>query len=706
MTDASPRYFNRELSWLEFNERVLEEARDDSNLPLERLKFLAITGSNLDEFFMVRVGGLTLLAEGGVVSADPAGMTPRQQLEAITDRAGRMLADQYECFSTQLEPLLAEAGIRRVAPADYTQRQARNLERYVADEILSVLTPMAVRGEGDFPQLVNQMLCVCVRLKPAQGGDKPRFALIPFGRSAHRFVTVHAEKGFAYTLLEDVVARFLHLFFPGEETVECVPFRITRNADMGVRDDLAADLMTEIEEALDARKQSACVRLEIAAHASPTTRQFLQQALCVGDAAVYPCPGPIDLSAFMRLAELSGFDQLRNPPWPGQTPPRLDPGKSMFQAISRGDVLLIHPYDSFEPVVRLIEEAAEDPDVLAIKQTLYRTSRNSPIVAALEKAAERGKNVTAIVELKARFDEARNIEWARNLERAEVQVIYGVKGLKTHAKVCIIVRREPQGIQRYVHFGTGNYNESTARLYSDVSLMTCDEELGADAVSFFNAVTGYSQPQRFRKLEAAPIGLREKLLEMIEAETQRKREGQPARIAAKLNSLVDPKIIDALYAASQAGVEIKLNIRGVCCLRPGVPGLSENIEVLSIVDRFLEHARIIHFHHGGDERVFISSADWMPRNLDRRVELLVPVEDPAARNSLIDALEIYFRDTAKARRLLPSGLYERVQPRNRRRSFRSQERLYRRAVAAVRLAKQSQRTVFEPHLGASGGKSV
>jgi polyphosphate kinase len=368
----------------------------------------------------------------------------------------------------------------------------------------------------------------------------------------------------------------------------------------------------------------------------------------------------------------------------------------MFEVLAQKDVLLCHPYQGFDPVVRLIQEAAEDPDVLAIKQTLYRTSRDSAVVAALARAAQKGKYVTALVELKARFDEARNIEWAEQLEQAGVQVLYGVKGLKTHAKICLIVRREPQGVQRYVHFGTGNYNETTARIYSDISFLTANEELGADATTFFNAITGYSQPRRMLKLEMAPLGLREYILELIQSETERKRRGQNGAIDAKVNALVDPAIIDALYLASQAGVKVRLNVRGVCCLRPGVPGLSENIEVVSIVDRFLEHARVIHFHHGGDDLTFISSADWMPRNLDGRVELLVPVEDPTLRDRLIAMLETYFKDTVKARRLLPDGSYERA-GRGKRKKLRSQEALFRDARNAVKQAKRSRRTTFEPH---------
>jgi polyphosphate kinase len=405
----------------------------------------------------------------------------------------------------------------------------------------------------------------------------------------------------------------------------------------------------------------------------------------------------------MRMADLDGFDNLKYESWPPRISPDVDLGAGMFNIIARKDLLLIHPYESFEPVVRLIEEAADDPDVLAIKQTLYRTSRNSPIVAALERAAGRGKYVTAVIELKARFDEARNIEWARNLERAGVQVIYGVKGLKTHAKLCIIVRREPHGVVRYVHFGTGNFNEITARIYSDVSLMTSNDEFGADAIDFFNAITGFSMPQRFRKIDAAPIGLREKIIEMIDAETERKIHGQKARVIAKLNSLVDPEIIEALYRASAAGVEIKLNVRGICCLRPGVPNLSKNISVVSIIDRFLEHSRILYFHHGGDRRVFISSADWMPRNLDRRVELLVPVEDAVLKDRLLLTLKTYFKDNVKSRRLLSDGRYERITPTAKRPALRAQETLYRRACDAVRRAEQSQRTVFEPHQAPENG---
>lgn len=698
MTHASAEFLNRELSWLEFNQRVLDEARDQSIPLLERLKFLAITGSNLDEFFMVRVGGLLILRNRGVTKRDPSGMTPAEQLEAISQRAHRMVTDQYACFVQGIEPALAAAGIRRIRPQDMNERQAGAAERVFEGEILPIFTPIAVSSGDDFPRLVNQTLNVCVRLPAApESGPGERYAIIPLGRSSRRFLTLHSEGGYSYTLLEDLVEMFVRRFFPGEPIAECTPFRVTRNADIAVRDDTAADLLADLQELLDARKTSDCVRLEIADRVSAEMLSFLQQALDVRDEGVFKTPGPLALSDFMQLASLSGFDHLRYKPWPPQPSPDIDPTVRMFDVLARRDILLCHPYDSFDPVVRLIEEAADDPDVLAIKQTLYRTSRNSPVVAALARAAQNGKYVTAIVELKARFDEARNIEWAKQLEQSDVQVIYGVKGLKTHSKVCLIVRREPQGLQRYVHFGTGNYNEITARLYSDISFMTSNDELGAEATSFFNAVTGYSQPQKFQKIAAAPIGLRERILELIEGETKRKQQGQKAQIVAKVNSLVDPKIVDALYAASQAGVEVKLNVRGICCLRPGVPGLSENITVISIVGRFLEHARILYFYHGGDERVYISSADWMPRNLDRRIELLVPIESPAARRRLIGILETYFRDTAKARRLLPDGNYERVKPAGRGKPVSSQELLYEQSCEAVRQAEQSQPTMFEPH---------
>jgi polyphosphate kinase len=691
-----PVFFNRELSWAEFNQRVLNLAKNDDIPLMERVKFLAITGSNLDEFFMVRVGGLQLIEASGRHSTDPAGMTPTEQLDAISDRIHRMAEDQYECFHMQIENRLARAGIRRIKPGELSERQNAHIQNVFEHEIFPILSPMVVSDETVFPPLVNHLFHVGVRLRPEPGTDKPRFALIPVGKNMSRFLALPGETGYPFMLIEDAIGMFVERFFPGETIIEHVPFRITRNADMSVREDLTADLLSEMQAVLEARKRSDCVRLEVNKDISKIFLEFLQKTLRIKSRDIYDVSDPIDVSSLAFLSRLGGYATLKDKPWPPQPSSDAPMGESMFKILSRSSILLNHPYDSFEPVVRLLNEAADDPDVVAIKQILYRTSRNSPIVAALMRAADRGKYVTAVVELKARFDEARNIEWAKEMEDAGVQVIYGVKGLKTHAKLCLIVRREPQGLQRYMHFGTGNYNEITAQIYSDISYMTCDEDLGADASAFFNAITGYSQPQKFRKLNMAPISLRERLLELIESEKERKRQGQKAHIMAKVNSLVDPKLIETLYAASQEGVKIDLNIRGVCCLRPGVPKLSENISVVSIVGRFLEHSRVFYFRHGGEERVLISSADWMPRNLDRRVELLVPVDDPACRKRLIDSLNLYFTDNTDAWRLLPDGTYERVRAGSRK-SMRSQEWLYDQARERARRTQQAQRTTFEPH---------
>ncbi len=704
-------FINRELSWLEFDQRVLDQAMYAKVPLLERLKFLAITASNLDEFFMVRVGSLQIQHEKRPQATDPTGRTPATQLILVHDRVDMIISEQYRCYLEQIEPNLAEEGLERICMDEASLRHREAAERFFEEAIYPVLSPMKV-VQGEFPLLTNMGLYLCVTVKQnsmiksraeaeaAKTKSEPveefRF-LLPLGTSTPRFVTLPSDKGYCYALSEDIVATFIQRFFPGGEIVECVPFRITRNSDISVREDGAADLLSGMEEVLSARRTADTVRIEVANTASRPMVDFLQSSLQLTDRDVFRIPGPLDLSSMMHLTNAEGFPALRDPSWPPQRSPLIDPTVPMFQIISEQDVLLCHPYESFEPVVRMLEEAADDPDVLAIKQVLYRTSRGSKIVSALKRAAERGKYVTAVVELKARFDEARNIEWARELEQAGVQVIYGVKWLKTHAKICIVVRREPHGIVRYVHFGTGNYNESTARMYSDISYFTCDEEMGSDASTFFNAITGYSQPQQFNRLEMAPSGLRRRLLMLIDGETQRKRQGQRAHMAIKLNSLVDPEIIAALYRASQAGVTIRLNIRGQCCLRPGVPGLSENIHCVSIVDRLLEHARILYFYHGGDELVFISSADWMPRNLDRRIELLVPVEDVASKQRLISILDTYFRDNQNSWELQPDGSYVRLLPNPDQTKFRSQKVLYESAVSAIQQVQRARQTTFEPH---------
>ena len=652
MARKKDKFVNRELSWLEFNQRVLDEARDSALPLLERLNFLAITASNLDEFFMVRVGGLQLIAESGLTRRDPAGWTARQQLDAIARRVQRMTGEQYACYAESLEPGLADAGIARVRPAEMSAEQRRHMQQVFEETMYPLATPMRVDGLGKFPLLRSGALHIAVRLKPA--ADTPRrplVAVIPLPPQMSRILAVPSEHGFAYTLAEDVMRMFVRRFFPNDPVTEVAPFRITRNADLEAREDFTEDFRAEMQAVLDRRRQGDCVRLEISAGCSKRLLNFFQKALGVGDAQVFQVPGPINLADLSGLTGLEGFDTLRYKPWSPQPSPKIDPGSPMFDQLAQRDILLLHPYESFEPVLRFINEAAKDPQVLAIKQTLYRTSSESPVISALQAAAEKGKAVTVVVELKARFDEARNIERARELEKAGAQVIYGVKGLKTHSKICMAVRREPQGLMRYLHLGTGNYNEKTARIYSDISLFTCHPDFGADASAFFNAVCGYSEPGEFLKFSVAPFNLRDTLLDLIRAETERCRQGQKAAITAKVNSLVDPELIEALCAASQAGVKVRLNVRGICCLKPGVKGVSENVSIISIVDRFLEHARIFSFHAGGEKKVYISSADWMPRNLDRRVELMIPVEDPTCR---AEALAIL--DTASRTRSRPGAL--------------------------------------------------
>jgi polyphosphate kinase len=694
------RFINRELGWLEFNERVLDQAADPSRPLLEQVKFLAITGSNLDEFMMVRVGSLKLQFERNPMVRDPAGLTVPEQLQAVSDRCRRLVTRQYKLLLQDLEPKLVEAGITRVNLNHCSDRCAAAAETRFKNEVLAVLSPQAIYHDRPFPMLQGLGVHLCVRMKSDAkdaGESDWQFAVIPLGRVLPRMISMPSDSGYAYVLLEDLVIQFVDDFFPGREVAECVAFRTTRNADVQLREDGAADLMVGMEEVLESRRQSREVRLELSSNASDTTVAYLSETMQLTSQDLYRIDGPLDLTYLFGVHALEGFDAYRDAPWAPQLNPAINPTESMFTTIAAGDVLMIHPYERFDPVVRLIEEAAFDPDVIAIKQVLYRTSRNSPIVEALSRAAERGKYVSVIVELKARFDEARNIEWAREMETRGVQVIYGIRGFKTHAKVCIIVRREPHGLVRYMHFGTGNYNETTANLYSDVSLLTCDEALGADATSFFNCVTGASQPQQLQQLSAAPLNLRKRLMELIESETIRTRQGQGGEIIAKLNALVDTDMIDALYRASRAGVKIRLNVRGTCCLRPGVEGLSETIEVVSVVDRFLEHARIIYFRHGGDDVLFISSADWMPRNLDRRVELLIPVNDPACRTKLLDSLETYFKDNTNTFKMQSDGSYVRLQPTEAETVVRVQRVLYDKAVAAMRDADQSRRSTFETH---------
>ncbi|MDD2237422.1 MAG: polyphosphate kinase 1 [Kiritimatiellae bacterium] len=688
---------NRELSWLEFNQRVLDEAIDSRVPLLERLKFLAITSSNLDEFFMVRVGGLSILLKEGVTTTDPRGMTPLKQLETISSRVRRMVTAQYNCFHRSLIPQLNRAGIELLIGDTCTTEQENYAKQYFNDELLPVLSPMAIDEAEPFPLLRNMGLNLAVRLKDTTkpGGKNWKCAIVPIPPNLDRLVRMPSPTHASFMPIGRIIQRHINQLFYGEEILETSVFRITRNADMRVREDLAPDLMSGMEAILLQRKFSQCVRLEIDRRATPVLLAFLKSTLKIPDRSIYKINGFLDLACMMRLASIDGFDEHKYETREPLPSPDLDVKLDIMDQIAKRDILLCHPYEAYDPVIKLVEDAARDPQVLAIKQILYRTSRNSPIIRALKHAAEQGKYVTVVVELKARFDEARNIEWAKELEYAGVQVIYGVKNLKTHAKLCLIVRREPQGVVRYVHFGTGNYNEKTARLYSDISYMTCKDEYGFDASSFMNAITGYSQPRPLLKLASAPFDLRDRILDLIEGEIERKKQGQKAHIMAKMNALVDPAIIRALYRASHAGVKIQLNVRGICCLRPGVKGLSTNITVTSIVDRYLEHSRIFYFLHGGEKNLFIASADWMPRNLDRRVELLIPVEDPDCHAKLLNLLYACLRDNVKSRRILGDGTFQKP-PRLRSNLFRCQDRLYLQLKDALEKANQLKRSELEP----------
>jgi len=674
-------YINRDLSWLEFNQRVLDEGRSDSVPLMERLKFLAIASSNLDEFFMIRVAGLKAQARCRPDARDASGLTPAEQLREIARRAHRMVRDLSEAVRTVLS-ILARHGLRVIAPGDIPPAQKRLLDTWFSSEILPALTPLAVGQLDPFPVLPALGLNVAVVLRESATPESAKkLAIIPIPGSLPRFVTLPASEGTHLARIEEVVAGHAGDLFPGHEVVATTVFRLIRDADLTIDDD-ADDLLRTMEHAVRARRSSSVVRVSVAAGADPLITQWLLDYCGIERDDLYEVDGMLDASALKEIASRPGFDALRYPEWPPQPPRDLSEGANLWDAMQHRDLLLIHPYESFEPVVRMLEEAANDPAVLAIKQTLYRTSPDSRVVAALARAAERGKEVTVLVELKARFDESRNVSWARQLEEAGCHVIYGVAGLKTHAKILLVIRREERGLRRYVHVSTGNYNERTARLYSDVGLMTSDRDFAADASAFFNLLTGYSQDVGWRRFSISPTGLRRRLLELIEREIALTSSESPGIIMAKMNSLQDEEMCQALYRASRAGVRVRLNVRGICCLRPGVPGVSDNIEVVSIVDRFLEHARIFCFGNRGHEEVYLSSADWMTRNLDRRLEVLFPVSAPEHRSRLIRALNTYFSDNVKAARLRPDGSYERVAAQDQPR--RAQEILYLDAVEAAR----------------------
>jgi len=692
-------FINRELSWLEFNQRVLDEALDPSLPLLERLKFLAITGSNLDEFFMVRIGGLMLLQQAGSRARDITGLTPHQQLLQVRARVQEMLDAQYALLNDELIPNLEKASIRRIDDAkNLSPAQKSHVEQLFAESIFPVSTPLAIDPDDEeIPFFADLQIAVACELEDPDNGES-RFAIIPAPKTISRFINLPDSEGLDYIAIEDVIIDSLEEFFPGERVKAATPFRITRNGDITLNDEDALDLADEMEDILIARKSSGTVRLEIQKGASHQLVSALQKIVGVTNRETYRLPGLIDLKALMQIAFTPGYDRIKTESWTSHHSASIDPTVSMFDTIAERDILLYHPFEAFDPVVRLVQEAADDPDVLAIKQILYRTASDSRIVDALIKAAEKGKQVTVLVELKARFDEARNLVRADELQRAGATVIYGVKGLKTHAKICLVVRNEGGRIKRYCHFGTGNYNESTAKMYTDVSFMTARDDYGADASAFFNSVTGRSRVPKYRRIAAAPHTLKPRLLQLIASETERASQGQPAYIWAKVNSLQDPDIIEALYAASKAGVAIKLNVRGVCCIRPGVKGLSDNIEVTSIIDRYLEHPRIVLFHQGGQNRLFISSADWMVRNLEKRVELLVPIEDTESKKSLIKILKTYLDDNVKARRIHGDGSYTMVERKGNKKAIRAQEVLNREARRAAKKAEQERSMTLIPHL--------
>ncbi len=651
-------YFNRELSWLEFNDRVLQEGCCEQVPLLERLKFLGIVSSNLDEFFMVRVAGLKQQKAAGLRKRDLSGRTPNQQLQAISERVTRMAAEQSAAIA-EVTRRLREHGMYLLELDEVDNEQRRFLRSLFLNEIAPTLTPLGLDDLDPGPLLPGLTLYVALLLRSRKDDDEPdRVAVAPVPAGQARFITLPAENGLHLVRLEDVIADNAGTLFPGSKVAARTVFRITRDADVSVESEDAADLLQTMEEAVLARRRRGVVRLTISAGTHRSLRKRLVDYFEVGSEDVYDIEGIIDAKALMGVASRPGFDELKYDDWPPQPARDLLDSEDLYATLREQDVLLMHPYERFDPVVHFVERAAEDPDVLAIKMTLYRTSGGSPIIAALERAAEAGKEVAVLVELKARFDESRNVGWARRLEDAGCLVIYGVAGYKTHSKALLVVRRESHRIRRYVHLATGNYNDKTAKLYSDIGLMSTDPDLTADAAAFFNVITGYSQPVGWHKLTIAPTGLRNRFYELIDREIQASTPDRPGLIVAKVNSLQDRGIIRGLYRASQAGVRVRLNVRGICCLRPGVKGVSENIEVVSIIDRYLEHARVYFFRNGGHEEVYLSSADWMVRNIDKRLETLFPIQQADLKRRLVDFLETCMSDNLKGRILRTDGSWE------------------------------------------------
>ena len=677
-----PEYYeNRELSWLKFDARVLNEAKDKSIPLLERLKFVSITSSNLDEFFMVRVASLKDMVHADYRKRDIAGMTASEQLDRINTATRKLVESQYNTYNRSLVPLMAANGIHIIEKyEELTAEQAAYVDRYFEEDVYPVLTPMAVDASRPFPLIRNKTLNIAALLsskKDEKHKDAVEFATVQVPGVLPRLVPIPADtsedsgevEGRTFILLEQIIEKNIDKLFLNYHVLCAHPYRVMRNADLPIDEDEAADLLKEIQKQLKKRQWGEVIRL-------------LKDELKVAEEDIFQISGPIDLTFLMKMYGLSGCDALRYEPYKPQRVPEIEPGEDIFEAIRGGDILLHHPYETFDPVVDFIRQAASDPDVLAIKQTLYRVSGNSPIIASLAQAAENGKQVSVLVELKARFDEENNIVWAKKLEQAGCHVIYGLVGLKTHSKIALVVRREEDGIRRYVHLGTGNYNDSTAKLYTDCGIFTCNEAIGEDATAVFNMLSGYSEPLSWNELVLAPIWLRTRFMRLIARETKHAREGKPAKIVAKMNSLCDEGIIAALYEASAAGVEIELIVRGICCLKVGIPGISENIHVRSIVGNFLEHSRIFFFLNDGEEELYMGSADWMPRNLDRRVEILFPVLDDTLKEKVKHILDVELADNTKAHVLKPDGEYEKIDRRGKV-LVNSQKQFCEEAVAAV-----------------------
>jgi len=665
-----PQYFiNRELSWLEFNQRVLDEAKNKKNPLFERLKFLAISASNLDEFFMVRVASLKDQVDAKYTKADSSGLSPKEQLAKISIRTHKMVISMYNAYNHAIKVWLKKIGTKIIKSDEVTSAQKDYLEKYFMTDVFPVITPMAVDSGRPFPLILNKSLNLAVLMRNKKD-KKKMFATVQVPSVLPRLIPVPSEDANtnSYIFLEEVIKLFISRFFAGKTILYTSTYRITRNADLSIEEEEAEDLLVEIEKSLRQRQWGASIRLEVEFGMKEELLIHLRDSLEVHYKEIYHINGPIDLTFLFKVYSFNGYDDYKYSSFKQKISAELDDyDKSIFAQIRSHDIFLHHPYDSFKPVIRLINDAADDDNVLAIKQTLYRVSGNSPIIPALARAAENGKQVTVLVEVKARFDEENNIQWAKKLEQAGCHVIYGIVGLKTHSKITLIIRRENDGIKRYLHLGTGNYNDITASIYTDYGLMTCNEDFGTDAAEFFNMLSGGCEVPYWSKFSVAPMNLRQTFTGLIQCETENAIAGRPAKIIAKMNSLVDTEIIKLLYAASCAGVTIELIVRGVCCLRPQIKGISENITVRSIIGRFLEHSRVFYFLNNGNNDIYFSSADWMPRNLDRRIELLFPIEDESIKLNIQNLFELYMNDTEKSHIMLEDGTYEDIDKRGKKR---------------------------------------